>query len=409
MDLRLRDLESSLRYDFTEGMKNFKELLENYLKMLNDLKRLKTEGQNMHTSNLNHQNSQDNKQIINNTFNVQQFINTYTNRTPKKSMSINKPSFDGHEDDALNPNENIVDTRRRFTKNIIKKVGVGNSSTLLNSLWHNLRNRKFGSFADINEDNILQSCHDTSHLQLFKQENSIISNQPYLSTRKIPGLSEIPRHSPLQTLSNNQDPNPFNHFTPTNKPVSASPKKDHDNLNSNSPFEMLVEENSESEGGNRNDFIIRRQSKIGSSKILRKISGGAPRFSLLEKSPMNFVNSKDYKNLKASIMSQNSIRGSFLMHDDQINEIKQLKGELSMYKTQTEMLTRKFQSNSILKNELQKMLDTYENKNKEIYKTELKNMSDCFDIYKGFYEEELNSRREIIDELCKIIEEMKLK
>lgn len=406
LDLRLKDLEINLKYDFTEGMKNFKDLLENYLKLLNDIKKLKTEGPNMQSSNLINPES---KQIINNTFNVQQFINTYTNRTPKKSNSIIKHSFDGNEDEILNTNEIRADTRRRFTKNLIKKVGTVNSSTLLSTLWHNLRTRKFGSFADVNEDNILQSCHDTSHLQLFKQENSVISNQPYHSTRKIQGLSEIPRHSPLQTLSNNQDPNPFNHLTPTKKLISASPKKDHENLNLNSsPFGMLVEEsNSDSDKQTKTQ---RKKSILGSSKILKKISGGAPRFSILEKSPINLLmNSKDHKNLKASIMSQNSFKGSFLLNDDQINEIKQLKCELSMYKTQTEMLTRKFQSNSILKNELQKMLDTYENKNREIYKTELKNLTDCFEIYKGFYEDELTSRRNIIDELCKIIEGMKLK
>lgn len=393
-DLRVHNCEKNLKMDFNEGIKNFKSIMENYINILSEIRKAKFESP---THNANIANI-ENKNIVNNTFNIQQFISTYDrNRNDKRDESglENKESFVGQEDEVLNKEDIKIDqTRRRFTKNLIRKVGTRRSSTLLDSLWNTLRTRKFGSFADMNDKNIISNANDQDDSPLFKRDKLVHSSQK---------LDLYPKSN----LCKNEDSYlNIHHKQSTQSPFKKVKIDTQDNI---------FEEENDSDLDSIDDKKIEKdkEKRLKSSKFLKKIQGGGNRLSIKDRSPLNNVliasGSKDLpRGIKASLISQGSFKNS-IIGEEQIQEIKQLKSELTMYKTHNDMLTKKFQGYSSLKKEVHNILDKYEQKNREIYKMELENLKDCFSIYRGYYEEELSSRRQIIDDLCKIIDDMKLK
>ena len=55
---------------------------------------------------------------------------------------------------------------------------------------------------------------------------------------------------------------------------------------------------------------------------------------------------------------------------------------------------------------LQHDMDKTERKNKLIYKTQIDNIHSCFEIYKEFYQNELNHRKDVIINLHSTLEEV---
>lgn len=374
-------MERKTKIDFAESVKSFKTIMDNFMELLKDIKKLKNEDQG---------NAPEKPSV---SFNPNNFLDMYAKPTER----VNEENKDTGSIVDREADSNPLSTKRKLTKNLIRKVSSKkHSSVLLNNLWSNMQRRKFGSFAEINEDNVIMNSNadrDENHKVKFSEKSN--------------------EHDKDESNQNIQ--NQVSLFKEDKEPdvKFKSPKENLDNIDSE-------EESDKSEEP-------RVQHKIQSNKLLKKIRGG-PRYSILENNqkgtnpltPASIIQGKygknrqsefhqyeDFrrKNFRASIISH----GSFLLGDENIQEIKQLKIENSMYKNQIELLTAKLKDIETIRKELKKMLPLYEQKNEEIYKSELNNLHLCFEIYRGYYEEELSSRKEIIDELSKIIEDMKLK
>ena len=88
-----------------------------------------------------------------------------------------------------------------------------------------------------------------------------------------------------------------------------------------------------------------------------------------------------------------------------INEIKQLKSEVEMYKQYIDSLNNKTQSETKLKSSYIQNVKDFEKNNHAIYKVEIDNIHNCFEIYKEFYQNELDNRKNIIVNLHGTMEE----
>lgn len=93
-------------------------------------------------------------------------------------------------------------------------------------------------------------------------------------------------------------------------------------------------------------------------------------------------------------------------NDKYINEIKQAKVEIQMYKQYISTINDKLENEVKLKNSYLINLREFEKKNKSIYKTEIDNLHVCFEIYKDFYQNELDNRKDVIINLHNTLEEV---
>lgn len=315
-------------------------------------------------------------------------------RSEQKSDYIEKLNTGNLPEDLLTP-KNFINPKRRFTKNLIRKVGTKNSSTLLNNLYNNIRKRKFGSFADMNESNVINL--DKNNIPLFKNDslnpdenintfgNNIEQNENKLSNNLI---AKVQNNCERHNSSGDDDTDSIQEKTKNNVRNLCR-------LNTvNNPNLIL-------------DKDILSALPLRNSIIGRGFIGGKKNCEL---SPTEDIK-KMPRGFKASMVSQGSKagKGSFLVSEEQFHEIKQLKNELNMYKTCNDMLISKIQNNEIVRNEIKNMLITFESKNEEIYKIELNNLQMCYETYQAYYEDELKARKEIIENLCKIIEDLKMK
>lgn len=89
-----------------------------------------------------------------------------------------------------------------------------------------------------------------------------------------------------------------------------------------------------------------------------------------------------------------------------ISEIKQLKSEIQMYKQYIATINDKLENEVKLKNSYIVNLKDFEKRNKVIYKTEIDNLHVCFEIYKDFYQNELDHRKDVIINLHNTLEEV---
>lgn len=122
----------------------------------------------------------------------------------------------------------------------------------------------------------------------------------------------------------------------------------------------------------------------------------------------SFFNKQIINNEQKSFMNS-FIGGDNNGQEDYLKEIKQLKNEISMYKTYIQNINDKLEGEQKLKINLESIFKDHEERNKQIYKTEIDNIHECFEVYRGFYEEELMSRKAIISDLSSIIDDILLK
>lgn len=119
-------------------------------------------------------------------------------------------------------------------------------------------------------------------------------------------------------------------------------------------------------------------------------------------------------NEKADLISSfiganhNALDMTVLKNED-LRELKQLKNEVSIYKAYIESVNSKLEIEKKHNLKIQKEYYNYDNKHNSILKTEIDNLLKCFQTYRDFYEEELNSRKLLIEELLIEIDDLKLK
>lgn len=134
---------------------------------------------------------------------------------------------------------------------------------------------------------------------------------------------------------------------------------------------------------------------------------------------LDILKTSDKPNLKQSILLKNSFlmqgekadpanqeKKQFLL-DEYTREIKQLQNEVAVYRTYFESVSSKLESEKRIHSKLETEIQFFEAKSNKIHQSEIENLGSTFKSYKDFYEQELESRRQIIEGLLIKIDETK--
>lgn len=386
-DLRLNEIENSQKIGFNDCSKNFKSILESFVNLLNEMKKIKSENEAIEARrNIPNFGGPGNPDL--------------------------KDQFAFHHGSEELGNRYSSPKRHLTKKNLIKKIQARNSSNLLNTLYNTVRKRKFGSFAEIGDGSTIVRDN--------RKKQTVMENKPLFrfetnNTKQEPSnlfmASEIPNSTggfgfpkDINVLGIN---NPGNSTAKTNekqKIINTHESSDRDSNNEeyNKVGNTHTQESKHKTRKRENTFNTTYRHERHLNHPLTNSVIGKP-YAMKKFNDEIGIG----KGLKGSMISQFS--HSNLMIEENIQEIKHLKAQLDMYKNHVEMMTSKMGSFSLRSIEIQNMIKSYASKNEEIYKIELENLQTCFETYRGFYEEELKTRRDIIEDLCKVIEEMRMK
>ncbi len=130
--------------------------------------------------------------------------------------------------------------------------------------------------------------------------------------------------------------------------------------------------------------------------------------ALLRKRTLNCRIPHMYDWLRESIVSSTKLNFNQGNVNDHTQEIKQLRKELTLYKTTVQNLSSELEflrSNNI---NVEKIICEFQENQKKIFDVEIENLNQVIKVYKSFYEEELLGKRKVIEELAKIIDEIYL-
>lgn len=95
--------------------------------------------------------------------------------------------------------------------------------------------------------------------------------------------------------------------------------------------------------------------------------------------------------------------------DEYTREIKQLQNEVAVYKTYVESVNSKLEAERKHNTKIQKEIQAFESKSNKIHRNEIENIYKVFQSYKDFHEQELDSRKQIIENLLLKLDDCKLK
>lgn len=388
-DIRLNDLENSQKINSDDCFRNFKSILESFVNLLNEIKKMRNE---------NKEENPDARKFMNHL--GSSVVNDY------KDQQLPNQATDELGNRYHSPKRHLT------KKNLIKKIQARNSSNLLNTLYNTVRKMKVGSFAEIGDGSII--ARDNRKKQTVMEKNKPLFQ--YDSKQEPSNLftaSEMPnvtggfgftRENNLQIDHKTSVPgNSINKPNDKQKILNTHESSDKDSLNEE--YNKIATHTQESKNKTRK----RENTFNTTNRYERHIPNYLTNSVIGKPYAMKKLNDEIgiFKGLKASVISQCS--HSNLMIEENIQEIKHLKAQLDMYKNHVEMMTSKMGGYSLKSIEIKNMVDSYASKNEEIYKIELENLQTCFETYRGFYEEELKTRRDIIEDLCKVIEEMRMK
>lgn len=114
---------------------------------------------------------------------------------------------------------------------------------------------------------------------------------------------------------------------------------------------------------------------------------------------------KEYKESFASTGSKRA-RGDGI---DLVAENKYLNKELAMYKNMVMSLSKQWSNRKAVDSEINNIINEYKEDQKTLLIDEFDKVTHVMKVYKCFYEDELLSKRKMIEELAKIIDELYLK
>jgi hypothetical protein len=115
-----------------------------------------------------------------------------------------------------------------------------------------------------------------------------------------------------------------------------------------------------------------------------------------------------YKEYKESFVSSGSKRAR-AEGIDLIAENKYLNKELAMYKNMVMSLSKQWSSRKAIDSEINNIINDYKEDQKTLLIDEFDRVKHIMKVYKCFYEDELLSKRKLIEELAKIIDNLYLK
>lgn len=274
----------------------------------------------------------------------------------------------------LSKNENTANGNRQ-NSNIIKKVYVKQNSTIgtLNALLlkYNRENEPI----------------DTSETEQTQIEN-VVRQSSYTS-------------QDLIRISNQEDEN------------SINLRKIHESELESETNSFSVERPKPPQQAASSKNTFARRGTIFKTIINKEFLGGAAGASI---NGLNYLASSSNKHslLISSLTGQydndlaNQEARQYLV-DEYTHEIKELKGELNVYKAYIDSVNFKLEKDGDNDSRLDQIIQDFQVKSNKIHSSEIDNLNMTFQSYKDFYEDELESRKDLIEKLLLRIDEAKLK
>lgn len=188
--------------------------------------------------------------------------------------------------------------------------------------------------------------------------------------------------------------------TPLHKRKASSRQFDEENV---SPIRKPIKN---SETKTVNSEFMNKTHDIGATNTRRTIARltfGNAMFPYRKTTAKDLTDLNSSNNLLSSFVGPQQIES---IDEATLREIKQLKSEIEMYKTYINGVNDKLENEVKLKNNYIANLKDFEKRNKLIYKTQIDNIHSCFEIYKEFYQSELNHRKDVIINLHSTLEEV---
>lgn len=303
-------------------------------------------------------------------------------------------------------NDNLKNNN--YSKSRTVRIKTDDQGNKRNEIELNNNNNKKSNFSDKNVvDNkiyIAESINDytdKSDITCLKEhsnnlndknENNIIANLKISSN-----LNKSNKHTPV-AYKYNQDYKELDNYN-TNENIKSNEINNVITNNQNSSINAL----------NNNMFGL---SNNPSSKIkLKQKNSTTMKLLDYKQSIINNIKNNSFINnaMITGNINYENIANLQIDNSEYLKEIKELKTEINMYKNYIQAINDKLENEQKLKLEIEHLYKYYEENNKKIFKCEIDNINKCFEVYRKFYEEELLSRKNIIENLSVTIEDLLLK
>jgi hypothetical protein len=141
---------------------------------------------------------------------------------------------------------------------------------------------------------------------------------------------------------------------------------------------------------------------ISSNTLNQNLTGS---FLISNKDKQNSNVPKGLQLLRTSLIGQLGLSNQI----EFVTELKKTKKELELYKTTVTNLSDELlylKSHNFL---IDKIISDFQDSQKKIFKCEIENFNHTLKVYKCLYDEEVKSKRKVIEELAKIVDEIHLK
>lgn len=154
---------------------------------------------------------------------------------------------------------------------------------------------------------------------------------------------------------------------------------------------------------------IAYRNQMPSSSPINLVS---PLDSKLRNSPLAQFkrrNAADRETSKALALKYVDATAKDMTDSNYLKELKGLKSEIEMYKTYIQNINSKLQNEKTAVDTYNELLKINEESSNSIYRTQIQKLQESFEVYRGFYEEELSYRSEVILKLSSTIDNILLK
>lgn len=313
-------------------------------------------------------------------------------------------------------NENQLLNSKQNNSNIVKKVFVKQKSTVNHNILTQLN-------SEVELIKITEKC------DLFKKDTDTAecnSNTNVIPTEKSHEFHESLTSQDLILISNQEDNNHKEYFK--NDSIIKNHKRDptHSKSLSNDSNSDKSDDESASKVGQLphpapNNHILKKSFVKRGSIFKNHIRDCIDTVNKMKNLALyDKLKTIDKPNLKQSILrssflnqgqiekvdNANQEKKQFLI-DEYTREIKQLQNEVAVYRTYFESVSSKLESEKRIHSKLESEIQNFEARSSKIHQSEIDNLTSTFKSYKDFYEQELESRKQIIEGLLIKVDETK--
>lgn len=304
------------------------------------------------------------------------------------NITKNKKTLQFKEDNGTKSLNEIDSKIGRITEEDLKLSSDENGDDNKISPEVNLKDKK-------NQMNIVEeklgvediSSYNETVESLNTNENQDAGNK--IDNRKYSNLNEKNDTNFMKIVVN----------TPLHKRKTSSRQFDDENISPRRPIKNSEAKTNNSEFMNKTHDI----GAISTRKTIARLTFGNAIFPYRKTTKKDLSDLNNSNNLLNSFVGQAPIE---VIEEATLRDMKQLKSEIEMYKAYISSVNDKLENEVKLKNNYISNLKDFERKNKLIYKTQIDNIHSCFEIYKEFYQNELNHRKDVIINLHSTLEEV---